>query len=1164
MVNWRNHYYPKLFSNDRYDSGSLQLVRMISVLYVDDEETLLEIGKQYLERTKEFSVTTASSASAGLALLQSNGVQAIVSDYQMPEMDGIEFLKAIRARGDKTPFIIFTGKGREAVVIEALNSGADFYLQKGGEPKSQFAELMHKIRIAVERRSTERDLKDSREQLSEIIGFLPDATLAIDNDKRVIIWNHAIEEMTGIPASDMIGKGDGAYSVPFYEDARPLLMDLLFEPDHIIAQNYPDFQKEGDNLVIETFCPALYGGKGAYVAAKASPLRDSTGQIFGAIESIHDITERRQTEEALLESRERLEFAIEGAHLGLWDIDYTNLTIRHNRYWNEVLGYGPEETVRSVDWWRQTLHPDDLPMIDAASRDHVSKKTPVLDIEYRIRHKDGNWLWIHTTGKVVSRSADGKTLRMSGINQDITEHKKAEEALRDSERKFREIFNKVNDAIHLHEIGKDGRPGKFIDVNDVACERLQYSRDEMLQRGPLDFSTEYHSRPVEKILDELRTIGHATFETGHIRKDGTIIPVEINAHLITLFGGNVVLSVVRDITDRKKVEEALRESERKYRDFFETSRDAVFITSIDGKMVDVNESFIDMFGYDSREEILKVKVSEFYANPDERDKHIRTIAELGHTKEYPVNLRKKDGTIINTLISSVPWKDAGDKVIGFQGTIRDITERKRAEEKRERVTQEIHDLYNNAPCGYHSLDKDGIFLKINDTELSWLGYSPEEIIGRKKFTDLITEKSVDVFRKNYPVFKEQGWIHDLEFDMIKKDGTIMPVLLNSTAIKDQNGNFVMSRSTIFDITERKLADETLKFQNTLLSTQSESTIDGILVVDVPGKIISFNQKFVEIWEIPPDVIASRSDERALQSVLDKLVDPEEFLARVKHLYEHKDEKSREEIALRDGRILDRYSAPMIGTDGTYYGRVWYFRDITKRKQVEEDLHKMSTAIAEANKKLNLLSSITRHDILNQLTALQGYLQLSHDMVNDPKTLLSFIEKEEKAAAMIADQITFTREYQDLGVSAPVWQNVNESIKNAVVGLPMRAVRVEVDRTDLEIFADPLFDKVFYNLIDNALRYGGAGMKTLQVSSQESENGLTIVCENDGVGISDEEKKHLFTRGFGKHTGLGLFLTREILSITSITIAENGIPGKGARFEITVPKGGYRLADAGKK
>ena len=230
-----------------------------------------------------------------------------------------------------------------------------------------------------------------------------------------------------------------------------------------------------------------------------------------------------------------------------------------------------------------------------------------------------------------------------------------------------------------------------------------------------------------------------------------------------------------------------------------------------------------------------------------------------------------------------------------------------------------------------------------------------------------------------------------------------------------------------------------------------------------------------------------------------------------------------------------------------------FIDITVRKRAEEAVH-------EANKKLHLLSSITRHDILNQLMGLKGYIYLSKETINNPTILAGYIQKEEQVVNAIEHQIKFTRDYQELGVAAPEWQNVNASIKKVVAKLPMRHIHIEVDPNNPEIFADKLFEKVFYNLIDNSLNYGGDQMKTIRISSQESDSHLMIVFEDDGVGISSNDKKKLFKQGFGKNTGLGLFLSREILSITGITIIENGTPGKGARFEITVPKEAYRFAD----
>jgi len=225
---------------------------------------------------------------------------------------------------------------------------------------------------------------------------------------------------------------------------------------------------------------------------------------------------------------------------------------------------------------------------------------------------------------------------------------------------------------------------------------------------------------------------------------------------------------------------------------------------------------------------------------------------------------------------------------------------------------------------------------------------------------------------------------------------------------------------------------------------------------------------------------------------------------------------------------------------------------------QTELRQSEDALFRANKKLMILSSVTRHDIKNQLLALSGYLELSKETLDNIPVASEYLEKEMSITRTIESQIDFAKVYEDMGKTSPVWQNIHESVLRAVVALPMRGVRIDVDRSDLEIYADPLFEKVFYNLIDNALRYGNQKMTIIHITSKESETGLIISIEDDGVGISSDDKKRLFERGFGHNTGLGLFLSREILSITGITITETGEPGKGARFEIIVPKGAWRL------
>ncbi len=245
-----------------------------------------------------------------------------------------------------------------------------------------------------------------------------------------------------------------------------------------------------------------------------------------------------------------------------------------------------------------------------------------------------------------------------------------------------------------------------------------------------------------------------------------------------------------------------------------------------------------------------------------------------------------------------------------------------------------------------------------------------------------------------------------------------------------------------------------------------------------------------------------------------------------------------------------------GSDGAFMVRI-AFIDITELKRAEK-------ALRETNKKLNLLSSITRHDINNQLVTINGFLELLHRKVpNDPERE-DFFEKITNASARIDAMIQFTREYEKIGSNAPVWQDCHILVNNAIKQTPLGDVMVKNDLpAGIEVFADPLMVKVWYNLMDNAVKYGGK-ISIIRFSAQERDSVQIIVCEDDGDGILAEEKERIFDRGFGKNTGLGLTLSREILAITGITISETGEPGEGARFEITVSKDMWRIGKANRK
>jgi signal transduction histidine kinase len=224
-------------------------------------------------------------------------------------------------------------------------------------------------------------------------------------------------------------------------------------------------------------------------------------------------------------------------------------------------------------------------------------------------------------------------------------------------------------------------------------------------------------------------------------------------------------------------------------------------------------------------------------------------------------------------------------------------------------------------------------------------------------------------------------------------------------------------------------------------------------------------------------------------------------------------------------------------------------DIKKRRKVE-------AALSTANQKLSLLSQITRHDISNRVFALLAELDLAKDLSRDPRLTESLGHLEGTSMA-IQDQIAFMRDYQEIGTLAPAWYAITPCIRIAADQLNTPGVKVTTSCDGVVVFADAMISKVFYNLIHNAIRHGGHATR-IAFSYRVSGTEMVIVCEDNGAGIDPEQKENLFRKGFGKDSGLGLFLIREILSITGITIQENGDRDQGARFEIHVPEGDWKI------
>jgi PAS domain S-box-containing protein len=438
---------------------------------------------------------------------------------------------------------------------------------------------------------------------------------------------------------------------------------------------------------------------------------------------------------------------------------------------------------------------------------------------------------------------------------------------------------------------------------------------------------------------------------------------------------------------------------------------------------------------------------------------------------------------------------------------------------------------------------DGIITDWNSGAERLYGYTAGEVIG-KPISLLSPPDRPDEVPRLIGRIRSGERIGRYETDRITKDGRIIQVSLSLSPIRNADGAIIGISTTANDITERKrLQDEILRAKEEWERT-FDAVPDLISIIDRDYRIVRVNKSMADRLGISNgDAVGRTCFEIVHHSGLPIRSCPHQLL--IDDGKEHVQEIHEDTL---NGDFLVTAS-PLKDASGTVTGCVHVLHDITEPKRAEK-------ALQQALKKLNMLSSITRHDILNQLMVLGGYLLISKESVTDPE-ILGFLKKEEEAVTSIRRQIEFTRYYEDIGVNAPQWQEIAKTVRSSAAQLPLEKITLEIMFSGVEIFADPLISKVFYNLMENSIRHGNH-VTRIGFRFNETETGGVITYEDDGAGIPAQDKERIFRRGFGKHTGLGLFLSREILAITGITIRENGETGKGVKFEIMVPKDMFRV------
>ena len=850
---------------------------IIHVLHVDDDPSIQEITKLLLMDLKSnFDIDKAGCVDEALKKLSTGQYDAVISDYEMPQKNGLDFLKELRGQNNQIPFILLTGKGREDVAVKALNLGADRYINKNGSPETVYCELADAVTKAVEHKKSLENLRESGQRYRELANSLPNIVFEADLNGQVLFTNKMGIETSG-------------YS-------------------------HDDFEK-GLNIM-------------------------------------------------------------------------------------------------------QFLAPED--------RERATKNIELLlsggnsfPIEYLFMRKNGTTFPVLVT--TALNFCQNKVTGLRGLVVDITERKQAEQGLKESEEKYRKLFEESMDAIFLADI----ETGIIVDCNPAATKLVGRQKTELVgQHQSIITPKEQMDAEFARVFKQHLKDPTSTLETQIIRKTGEIRDVAVRDTIVELKEKRLMQGTLSDITERKKTEKSLKESEEKFRNLSEQSPNMIFINS-HGKVSYANKKC---------EEILHYKREELYS-PDFNflsligSEYVEVLKSFyaRHLKgeevlPYECVLVTREGKKIDAILTSKLIEYNGEKAI--LGIATDISELKKAKEALHESEQKFHAVFSANPDAALFLDTSFHVVEANSRFSTLFGYSLDEIKG-KIVTDFIVPDDPKEESKN-------------------------------------------------------LCQKIISGSAEIVTTQKRKNGSQIPLFMSRGPVL-VNEKIV--------------------------------------------------------------------------GYILVYKDISEIITVQEELTKTLENSELLNEKLRVVGSLTRHDIRNKLSTVAGYSYLMKKKHKDQADIVDGLDKIEQAVAASEKIFEFAKMYEQLGMEELSFVDVGKVVDEAAVLFSGLTIKVFNDCHGVVALADSFLRQMFYNFIDNTKKYGEKAT-IIKVHFEKAESGeLMLVYEDDGVGVSVENKSNLFKEGFstGGSTGFGLFLIRKMMDVYNWRIEENGRPGEGAKFIITIPK-----------
>ncbi len=1133
-----------------------------ALLIEDDPLYAQAIRGLFMAKGVAFELEWASSLAAGLARLAQNEIDIVLLDLALPDSEGLETFNRIHRSVPDLPIIVLTVTNNDDLAIQAMQAGAQDYLVKGEINRHL---LQRAMRYAIERQHGESALRESQRLIQEIADVTPEIIVIYDLDEqRSVYVNRQLSNILG-------------YTTGQLTELKP--------KDWVVPDDYPHLEElfkrlrgsaDGEVLELEYRARHAQGGVRWLHSELTVFARHEAGEARQVLITSHDVTHRRRAEEALRQSEERYRDLVEnsGLLIGTHDVEGRFLNVNQPTWKFFGVGSAQELEGRRIS--------DLLPSSARARFDEYLQRVvkegsaqgvirvQLANNEERLLEYD-NSLRQDVQGRIVIRY----------IARDVTERQQSERKIRESEERFRLIAEKSTDMIGRYSV-----TGDTLYVSPAITRILGYEPEECTGRSFYEF---FHAEDVETVrrahtsLLESPATQNVTYRCRH--KDGHYVWCESNARLIRQpsNGSNgkkanapqEILAITRDVSERQQADEALRESEERYRDLFENANDIVFTTDLEGNFTSFNKAGELITGYTRAEVVEQGTLESFTQSFRKAVLEMLENRTSGKSKtRYELALTSKEKQEL-ILELSVRLITKSGKPVGVQAIARDITERKRADEERAKLVKQLEAERTLLQAVLRQMPAGVLIAEAPSGQVILVNEQAAKIM-RRPVNDLRNGVKFEAFRlegKRYKVdewpltraIKEGETVTAEQLQIRRSDGALITLQVEAAPIRNRRGRIVAGVMAFSDITERRLSEEQIREQAALLN----SAQDAIAVLDLEGRVL--------FWNHGAERLYGWASAEVLNQHLSEVLDAESAAQQSAEMFRELLEKGGWSGELRqhtkDKREIIVESRWTLVRDDSYKPKsvLVINTDLTSRKQLESQVLRMQRL-----ESIGSLASGIAHDLNNALAPILMALHTLQQRFTDPNSQhwLSLIRKSAERSRDLVDQVlTFARGAS--GARLPL--ELNELLLDLATILKEtlpKNIKLEVSVPDdlWPIVGDKTqVHQVLMNLCLNArdaMPQGGQlsiKAENVQLKQQDiwTHEGVKpgpfvrLTIADTGTGMPPEVLDRIFepfftTKEQGKGSGLGLSTSSGIVRGHGGFIEVKSELSKGSRFTVCLP------------